>query len=48
VYYAEFGNTGDGASGTRASFGKKLSAAVSITTVLGSSYKDWVDTSYLS
>jgi pectinesterase len=48
VTFAEYGNTGDGASGTRASFGKKLSAAVSISTVLGSSYKDWVDTTYLS
>ncbi|PVI05618.1 carbohydrate esterase family 8 protein [Periconia macrospinosa] len=48
VSYGEFGNTGAGASGTRANFSKKLSAAVSIATVLGSSYKDWVDTSYLS
>ncbi|KAF3037675.1 hypothetical protein E8E12_007398 [Didymella heteroderae] len=48
VTFGEYGNTGDGASGTRASFAKKLSSAVSISTVLGSSYKDWVDTSYLS
>lgn len=48
VTYGEYGNTGAGASGTRASFSKKLSAAVSISTVLGSSYKDWVDTTYLS
>lgn len=48
VTFAEYGNTGDGASGTRASFSKKNSAAVSISTVLGSSYKDWVDTTYLS
>lgn len=48
VTFGEYGNTGTGASGTRASFAKKLSAAVSISTVLGSSYKDWVDTTYLS
>ncbi|KAF1960647.1 carbohydrate esterase family 8 protein [Byssothecium circinans] len=48
VTFAEYGNTGDGSKGTRASFSKKNSAAVSISTVLGSGYKDWVDTSYLS
>ena len=48
VTYGEYANTGDGASGTRASFAKKLSSAVSISAVLGSSYKDWVDTTYLS
>ncbi|KAF9695614.1 hypothetical protein EKO04_006300 [Ascochyta lentis] len=48
VTYGEYANTGDGASGTRASFAKKLSSAVSISTILGSSYKDWVDTTYLS
>ncbi|KAF2437972.1 carbohydrate esterase family 8 protein [Karstenula rhodostoma CBS 690.94] len=48
VEYGEYGNTGAGASGTRASFAKKLSSAVSISTVLGGSYTSWVDTSYLS
>lgn len=48
VEYGEYANTGDGSKGTRASFSKKLSAAVSISTVLGSDYKNWVDTSYLS
>jgi pectinesterase len=48
VTFAEYGNTGAGASGTRASFASKLSAPVAITTVLGSGYKSWVDTSYLS
>jgi pectinesterase len=48
VEYGEYGNTGAGASGTRASFAKKLSGAVGISTVLGSSYTSWVDTSYLS
>lgn len=48
VEYGEYGNTGAGASGTRANFSKKLGAAVQIGTVLGSSYTSWVDTSYLS
>jgi pectinesterase len=48
VEFGEYGNSGDGAKGTRASFSKKLSAAVSISTVLGSDYKSWVDTAYLS
>jgi len=48
VTFAEYDNTGAGASGTRASFSKKLSSPVAITTVLGSDYEDWVDTSYLS
>ncbi|KAF2712203.1 carbohydrate esterase family 8 protein [Pleomassaria siparia CBS 279.74] len=48
TYFGEYANTGAGASGTRASFGRKLSSAVAISTVLGSSYTSWVDTSYLS
>ncbi|KAF9693948.1 hypothetical protein EKO04_007864 [Ascochyta lentis] len=48
VTFGEYGNTGAGATGTRASFAKKLSAPLSISTILGSSYKDWVDTTYLS
>lgn len=48
VTFGEYKNSGDGASGTRASFATKLSSAVSISTVLGSGYADWVDTSYLS
>lgn len=46
---AEYGNTGPGSTGTRASFAQKLSAPVTIETVLGSSYSSawWVDTSYL-
>ncbi|KAF2010044.1 carbohydrate esterase family 8 protein, partial [Aaosphaeria arxii CBS 175.79] len=48
VYYGEYANSGDGASGTRASFSKKLSSPVAIATVLGSGYTSWVDTSYLS
>jgi pectinesterase len=48
VTFEEYGNSGDGSKGTRASFGKKLSAAVSIATVLGSDYKSWIDAAYLS
>ncbi|KAL2128166.1 hypothetical protein VTI74DRAFT_9557 [Chaetomium olivicolor] len=48
VEFGEYANTGDGAKGTRASFAKKLGSAVKIETVLGSDYKGWVDTAYLS
>lgn len=48
VTFEEYGNTGAGASGTRASFSTKLSSALTISNILGSSYKNWVDTSYLS
>jgi len=48
IYYAEYGNTGSGASGTRVSWSKKLSSAISQTTVLGSGYQSaaWYDSSY--
>lgn len=50
VVFEEYGNTGAGASGTRASFAKKISSPVSIKTVLGSSYASaaYVDEAYLS
>lgn len=48
VLFGEYDNSGAGASGTRASFAEKLSSAVSISSILGSSYTSWVDTSYLS
>ncbi|KAI9741195.1 MAG: hypothetical protein M1834_002908 [Cirrosporium novae-zelandiae] len=48
VTFAEYDNSGDGASGTRASFATTLSSALSITDVLGSDYSDWVDTSYIA
>jgi pectinesterase len=48
VEFGEFSNSGDGSKGSRAGFSKKLGAAVSISTVLGSDYKNWVDTAYLS
>ncbi len=46
VDFEEFGNSGDGADGTRASFSKKLSAAVGISSILGSDYQSWVDMAY--
>ncbi|KAL1870175.1 hypothetical protein Daus18300_005239 [Diaporthe australafricana] len=47
VTFGEYGNTGTGASGTRASFSSKLSSALSISTILGSDYAEWVDSAYL-
>jgi pectinesterase len=49
VEFGEYSNTGDGASGQRASFSKKLSSAVKIESVLGSGYASasWVDAAYL-
>jgi len=48
VTFEEYGNTGTGASGTRASFATKASAALTISSILGSDYADWVDTTYLA
>jgi len=45
VTFQEYKNTGAGATGTRASFGKTNSAAVSMGTVLGST--GWVDKAYM-
>lgn len=45
---AELDNTGEGASGERASFAKKLRSYVPFETVLGPSYRDWVDSAYVS
>ena len=47
VLFEEYNNSGTGAAGTRASFSTKRSSAVSIATLLGSSYTSWVDTAYL-
>ncbi|KAJ6624381.1 pectinesterase [Mycena sp. CBHHK59/15] len=48
VLFAEYDSTGAGASGTRASFSTKLTsnAGYTISSILGSSYTSWVDTSY--
>jgi len=48
VTFVEFGNTGAGASGTRVSFSSKLSSALTIESILGTDYADWVDTTYLA
>ena len=50
VLFGEYSNTGTGASGTRASFATKLSSAVSISTILTSSYasKGYYDASYMT
>ncbi|KAK3316226.1 pectin lyase fold/virulence factor [Apodospora peruviana] len=49
VFYGEYGNTGAGASGTRAPFATRLSSAVSMATVLGSGYASGgvYDSSYM-
>ncbi|GAM33602.1 pectin esterase [Talaromyces pinophilus] len=48
VLFGEYDNSGAGSQGTRASFATKLSSPIGITTILGSDYANWVDTSYLS
>jgi len=49
VIFEEYGNTGAGASGTRATFSKKIASPVAIGTVLGSAYASakYVDASYM-
>ncbi|EPS35232.1 hypothetical protein H072_11405 [Dactylellina haptotyla CBS 200.50] len=46
VTFQEYGNTGDGASGTRASFSSKLSSAVAPSTILDGN-TSWVDLNYV-
>ncbi|KAK6506585.1 hypothetical protein TWF481_005043 [Arthrobotrys musiformis] len=46
VSFQEYGNTGDGASGTRASFSSKLSGAVTPSSILDGD-TSWVDLSYV-
>ncbi|KAL9090869.1 MAG: hypothetical protein Q9165_005077 [Trypethelium subeluteriae] len=50
VSFGEYGNTGAGSEGTRASFATKLSAPVAIASVLGSAWESasYVDASYVS
>ncbi|KAI0130353.1 family 8 carbohydrate esterase [Xylariales sp. AK1849] len=50
VYYGEYDNSGDGAIGPRVSWATTLTSAVSMSTVLGSSYASqlWYDASYPS
>lgn len=47
VVFEEYDNSGAGASGTRASFETELSSAITIETILGSDYADWVDADYI-
>ncbi|KAK0203264.1 pectinesterase [Desarmillaria ectypa] len=49
VTFAEYNSSGDGASGTRASFATTLTSTsgYTISDVLGSGYADWVDSHYL-
>jgi pectinesterase len=47
VTFQEYGNSGAGSQGTRASFSQKISSPIAISTILGSNYASWVDTSYL-
>lgn len=47
VTYQEYDNSGAGADGTPASFSTVLSSAITISTILGSDYTDWVDSSYV-
>ncbi|KAJ7848645.1 carbohydrate esterase family 8 protein [Mycena olivaceomarginata] len=50
VLFAEFGSTGPGAAGTRASFSKKLTSAAGfgIADVLGANWATWVDAAYFT
>ncbi|KAK0184944.1 pectinesterase [Armillaria mellea] len=49
VTFAEYNSSGDGASGTRASFATTLTSTsgYTISDVLGTDYADWVDSDYL-
>jgi pectinesterase len=46
VTFEEYGNTGSGASGTRASFSSKASSPLEMSSIL-SGYTSWADASYL-
>ncbi|KAJ5753323.1 pectinesterase [Penicillium nucicola] len=47
VLFGEYGNTGAGSKGTRASFATTLSAKLTIAEILGTDYSSWVDVSYI-
>ncbi|KAK6534106.1 hypothetical protein TWF281_005444 [Arthrobotrys megalospora] len=44
VFYAEYGNTGDGAQGSRVTWAKKLSSALTLSGIIGST--SWIDMNY--
>lgn len=49
VTFETYGNTGDGATDCcTASFATEMTAAIDITTILGSDYADWVDADFYS
>lgn len=48
VTFVEYGNTGAGSKGPRANFSSELTEPISISTLLGSDWEDWVDTSYIN
>jgi len=45
VLFEEYNNKNG--AGTRVSFAKKLTSAQSISSILGASYTNWVDSAYL-
>lgn len=45
-FYYEINNSGDGSDTSKREYESSISAAVTKTTVLGSGWKDWIDTSY--
>lgn len=47
VTFEEYDNSGDGSEGTRASFSSTADSAVTIDTILGDDYADWVDADYI-
>lgn len=47
VTFEECQNSGTGAAGPRAKFSSLISSPITIDTILGSTYGDWVDTTYL-
>lgn len=48
VFFGEYGNSGAGSKGPRASFATALSSPVAIGDILDDGYQSWVDTGYLS
>lgn len=48
--YAEYGNSGDGAAGPRATWAKTLDAPIDITEILGAEYATqmWYDAAYMA
>lgn len=48
VLFGEYGNSGVGGKGKRASFATALSSPVNISDILNDGYQSWVDAGYLS